>query len=127
MVLQINIMLFSDLGNDFSSMGVGIKVWNSFYFEVGATNNGNICFHTNNSLFHTGFSVGVDGIGFNIGVNINNRTYDFDINIVIRTIIPTIGFAVLAIYAPGFAPMFKTILTQIFKPVIAFLGISFTF
>ncbi len=92
---------FSDLGNDYSSMGVGFNLWDSFHFEIGVMDKGNIYFYMDNSIIHSKFSIGLDGLGFNFGIEINNKSYDLDINIGIGTIVLT---AVSFIAAPILAP-----------------------
>jgi hypothetical protein len=97
---------FSDIGNDLTSYGIGINAWGWLGLEVGLQTDGNFAFGLQLTPWvHAGVQLGLSGIGFNLGFNLGDTSYDLSINIGWETIAVVATAATIIIYAPVLAPM----------------------
>ena len=91
----------SEKGSDGFSQSVGINALGIFGIEVGFNDNYNLFYNVNITPWaHFGASIGLDGIGFNGGIFINNTSYDFDVHIGWGTV----AVVAVAIVAPVVSP-----------------------
>lgn len=86
--------------------GVGINAWGWFRLDLSYyASDGHYGVAVGLQLtpwFHAGISLGTDGIGFNIGLNIGDTSYDLNIKIGWGLIL-AVATAVVAVFTGGFA------------------------
>ena len=71
---------YADVGNDCNNYGAGINLLGWLGVDVGASTEGN--FYGNIQLtpfIHGGASVGLDGVGINLGIDVNDTAYDLNL------------------------------------------------
>ena len=87
---------YADIGNDASKYGVGINAIGWLGLGLGASSNANIFANAQvTPWIHAKVSVGLDGVGGTVGLNIDNTSYDFEIKG---------GWGLIVIFATGMTP-----------------------